>query len=467
MRSMNVASTGRWGVFAMTLATVVSCASEPKIHRVNAAGDIDRPTIVDANGEPLPAGEAQRLLRQAGGAEKEAMLTELVRVVEGITREPLVAGNDVRPLIDGPATFAAMFEAISAARHHIHLETFILDDDEIGRELVERLLERRRNGVEVRIVYDAFGSRNASDASTERIRDAGIELYKYHPIDPTEDLRIWRSNNRDHRKLLIVDGKVAFTGGINISEVYAESSLSISSRSHGDNADSGWRDTHARIIGPAVRRFQRLFVKIWKEHQPDADLDSEAYFPPLASQGDHLVRAVASRGGDDEYALYTVFLAAISHARERIWITQAYFAPNEAFLQALRDAAGRGVDVRLLLPGISDAPLVIQASRADYAGLLEAGVRIYERTGTTLHAKTVVIDGVWSSIGSANLDYRSFLHNHELNAVIINHEFGRAMEKLFEVDLQQTEEVTLRTWRKRPLLQRVKELMGSALRYWF
>jgi cardiolipin synthase len=376
-------------------------------------------------------------------------------------------GNAVHPLVDGPATFKAMFQAISAAQHHIHLETFILDDDEIGEKMANHLIERRQNGVEVRVIYDAFGSRYLTEKFIDKLQNAGIELYKFHPINPAEDIRIWRSNNRDHRKLLIVDGDVAFTGGINISEVYAESSLSISKSRRKPDPEEGWRDTHIRIAGPVVQQFQKLFIKNWQEYKPEYRFDDPQYYPSITPQGEFIVSAIASRGGDNEYEIYSVFLAAIAHARERVWITQAYFVPDEVFLEALRAAARRGVDVRLLLPGVSDAPLVIMASRADYQSLLESGVRIYERTGTTLHAKSMVIDGVWSTIGSANLDYRSFLHNHEVNAVVVDPAFGHAMERLFESDLQQAEEISLSTWSKRPLIQRIKEMMGSALRYWF
>lgn len=457
-------------MYATYLLLLSSCATSPKVAQVTPSSDIKKPTIVDAHGAPLADATIKNLLHKGHDIGQAAMLTELVRVIESITKDPLVAGNDARVLVDGPETFGAMFEAIEAAQHHIHVETFILDDDEVGRELCDRLIARRKAGVEVRIIYDAFGSRNVTDELVKKLTDAGVQLYKYHPVNPAEDARIWRSNNRDHRKILIVDGRVAFTGGINISEVYAESSLSISkSKKHeGDVTDRGWRDTHVRLAGPVVHQFQKLFVNVWKEHEPEVNLDSKKYYPDIDPQGDVLARVVASRGGDDEeYELYTVLLAAVSHAREKIWITQAYFAPNESFLEAVRDAARRGVDVRLLLPGVSDAPLVLQASRADYAELLEAGVRIYEHTGTTLHAKTAVIDGVWSTIGSANLDYRSFLHNNEANAEIVGHEFAQTMEKLFLNDLKQAEEVSIRSWRKRPLMQRVKEITGSALRYWF
>lgn len=467
MLAIDTLFTCKWGVLFIAIAAVSGCAVVAEAPEITAPILADEPTVLDADGNRLSREATRALFDAADPGGRNGMLPQLARVIDGITHEPLVAGNDVRPLVDGPATFKAMFEAIAAARHHIHLETFILDDDEIGRELADRLIERRRAGVEVRLIYDAFGSRNVTATYIQRLVEAGIELYQYNPLDLTDDLRIWRINNRDHRKLLIVDGAVAFTGGINISEVYAESSLSISRRRHADAADTGWRDTHARIAGPGVHRLQRIFIRSWKGHRPEARFDAPQYFPPLQAQGDFMVRAVASRGGDGEYDLYSVFLAAIAHARERIWITQAYFAPNDAFLETLRDAAYRGVDVRLLLPGVSDAPLVIQASRADYESLLEAGIRIYEHTGTILHAKTVVIDGVWSSIGSANFDYRSFVHNHELNVVVLSRGFGRIMEEIFETDLRQTEEVTLPAWRRRPLLQRFKEALGSALRYWF
>lgn len=458
------------GFLWTVVAALAGCVSAPQIEpaksRMAATGV---PAIIDAKGHALSPEATNAMLRKAGIAGTDTALMGLARISEEITREPLVAGNDVRPLIDGPATFDAMIEAIGAAQHHIHLETFIFDDDEIGKQIADVLIERRRAGVEVRIIYDAIGSRNMSDEFAERLLGAGMELFKYRPIDPVEDLRIWRLNVRDHRKLLIVDGKIAFMGGINITEVHAESSLSIANRrkARDNRTDSGWRDTQAMITGPAVHRFQRIFVGLWKEHEPEAQFDTEYYFPPLTPQGDILVRAASSRGGDEEYNIYTVLLAAVAHARKRLWITQAYFAPDDVFLEVLRDAARRGVDVRLLLPSISDAPLVVQASRADYESLLEAGVRIYEHVGSTLHAKTAVVDGAWSTIGSANLDYRSFLHNHELNAVIVDRDFGRALEKLFEVDLQRSHEIQLEAWRDRPVSQRFKEAVGNLLRYWF
>lgn len=380
------------------------------------------------------------------------------------------AGNDARLKIDGPGTYGAMFADMEKAKEYIHLETFILEDGEIGQDLAERLIAIRGRGVEVRILIDAFGSMGLPDKYVERLQRHGIELRKFHPIDPSEDLRIWRSNNRDHRKLLIIDGKIAYTGGLNFSAVYSEGSFSVQSASGSGNTDTGsaWRDTQVRIVGPAVSQFQHYFLAMWnKDVSAEDQLQGDTYFPVIDAQGDILVSVVASSGGDsDEFNVYSVVTSAIEQAKRRVWITQAYFAPNPEFIDRLKAAAQRGVDLRLLLPGVSDSSLVVQASRSSYQELLESGVRIYERNGSVLHAKTIVVDGIWSSIGSTNFDYRSFVHNYELNAVLVSCHFGAAMEKLFEVDLTQSKEITLEAWKDRPFSQRFEEWMGDMFREW-
>lgn len=230
--------------------------------------------------------------------------------------------------------------------------------------------------------------------------------------------------------------------------------------------NDGWRDTHVRLVGPVVQQFQRLFLEIWHKDLPEEEhTRGTVYFPSVPEQGDMVVGAITSEG-DEENHIYSVLAAAIEHAQDRVWITQAYFAPNDGLIEIIKDAAKRGVDVRLLLPGVSDASLVILASRYSYQAMLEAGVKIYERTASTLHAKTIVIDGVWSSIGSANFDYRSLVYNFELNALIISDDLGREMEKQFKADLQQAEQITLEQWRCRPVIQRVKETFGRLLRRW-
>lgn len=400
----------------------------------------------------------------AAAAEASDPLHTLVQVTRKVTGEPLVEGNDATPLVDGPATFREMFSDIGKARHHIHLETFILEDDRVGDALADLLIERRRAGVSVRIIVDAFGSRGLASAYLDRLRDEGIEVYVYHPLDPLEDARFWRYNHRDHRKILIVDGKVAYVGGINISSVYSRSSISV--RNRAVSMDQAWRDTHVRLSGPIVHRIQQRFLDTWRQYRPEEELSGATYFPPAGADGDMSMQLVAETGGNDRFTLYSVMLAAIRSSRDSVWITQGYFAPDKDFLDALSAAARRGVDVRLLLPGATDAPLVMYASRSTYERLLERNVRIFELTDTVLHAKTTVIDGVWTTIGSSNFDYRSFVYNNELNVVVLDGDFSRAMEKLYEVDLQKAHEITLAEWRERPLLQRFREFLGRLLRNW-
>lgn len=427
--------------------------------------------MVDQGMRAASPGEYRGLLKDnAPDIETRAMLDQLLTVIQDISGSSsfLTTGNEARLLIDGPGTFKAIFGDIDQARDHIHLETYILEDDVIGQALADHLIASRQRGVQVRVLIDAYGSLNLPEAYIERLRKHGIELHKFHPVNPTEDMRLWRSNNRNHRKILVIDGQIAYTGGINFSDVYSKGSFPGNQTRDGDATDGAWRDTHVRIVGPVVHQFQQQFLKLWNNDLPeDAQLDDTVFFPEVEDQGDMLAGVIASTGGNEvESDIYSILAAAIGHAQQRLWVTQAYFAPDETFIEIIKTTAARGVDVRLLLPGVSDAPLVVQASRSSYQGLLEAGVRIYERTGSALHAKTFVVDGVWSTIGSTNFDYRSFVYNYELNAVIVSADFGSAMEKLFEVDLQQADEITLKAWRRRPLTQRLKEGIGSILRRW-
>ncbi len=396
--------------------------------------------------------------------ESLSHLKRLIRIDQAITGRPLFGGNSVNLLIDGPMTYDAMFAAMRNARHHIHIETFILDDEEVGQKLADILIERRKAGVEVRMVYDAFGILNAEDAYFERLRSHGIDLYKYHPLDPTENPRIWLINQRHHRKIVVIDGRIAFTGGINISGVYSHSSFIPP----GDMSKlkERWRDTHLRLTGPVVAAFQRLFVTLWADLHDEAPLAGPAYFPPLPPTGDSLVRVMVSFAGDEEIEIYKVYLTVFSEARHRIWVTQGYFSPDQRFLDVLKDAARRGVDVRLLLPGATDSWITISSSRAHYAELLRAGVRIFERKDALQHAKTALVDDVWSTVGSTNLDYRSFLHANEVNAIIYGQPFAEEMAQVFRIDQTKNTEIVLNEWQQRSWTQRFKELLGSIIDYW-
>lgn len=422
--------------------------------------------IKDADGH-ISAREGERIVERAvGDKDDEEHLKRLIQAEQAVTQTPLIADNRVSLLVDGPAAYAAMFEAIRKARNHIHLETYILADDEIGRQLADLLLERRAAGVEVKIIYDSLGSITSSAEYFARLRAGGVQLYEFHPpVDP----RIWLINQRDHRKILITDGKVAFTGGMNISSVYSSSSSPGKAKKKAQakqgDVESGWRDTQVRVEGPAVAEFQKLFLRTWAESGQSASPNT-VDFPPLDKAGEELVRVVASTGGENEYDIYKAYLAAIALARDHIWVTQGYFAPDDQFIATLKEASRRGVDVRILLPGFTDSRILFYGSRAHYTELLKAGIKLYERSDALLHAKTAVIDGMWSTVGSSNLDYRSFLHNNEVNAVILGRKFGQQMEHLFQVDQGRAQAITLAEWERRSLWERLNEQFSSLFEYW-
>jgi len=413
----------------------------------------------------LGAQGSEELIERAAGEEgATASLERTIAAEKALTGSPLVAGNRARLLVDGPEAYAAMFDAIAHATHNVHLETYILDDDEIGLRLADHLIERRRHGVAVRVLYDGFGSRTTSDAYFERLRAAGVELRSFRPIDPIANPKLWKLNNRDHRKILVVDGRVAFTGGMNISKVYASSSFAAGRKPRTPpSTREGWRDTQLEIEGPAVAELQKLFLRQWNDLASGPEETCDGCFPALAPRGSDLVRIVASRGGDARYEIYHAYLAALERARSRVWVTQAYFVPDRRMLDDLEAAARRGVDVRVLVPGISDHSVVVDASRAYYEELLEAGVRIYERSDAVVHAKTAAIDGVWSTVGSSNLNYRSFVLDDEANAVVVSRHLGRQMERLYRLDLAHAREIDPEHWRSRSLGERVLQEASSVV----
>lgn len=419
------------------------------------------PTVVGAKGA-LSRKSSQALLASRW---KNSYLdaTALAAVEELATGRPLIAGNKVTLLYDGPQTMASMIQAIGAAKDHINLETYIFDQDAVGLQFADLLMERQRSGVQVHIIYDAIGTIGTPQAFFDRMREAGIHLVAFNPVNPLKLVGPWAPNNRDHRKILVVDGLVAFTGGVNISSTYSNSSLFRSkSRSQ---AKVGWRDTHIRIEGPAVAALQWEFLNNWVGQQAPALSDSN-FFPPLHAAGDKLVRILASapQGGDPD--IYTAYILAINAAEKSIHITCAYFVPDAQILLALTNAARRGVDVKIILPGVLESGLVFHAGRSFYTDLLTSGVRVYELQIAVLHAKTAVVDRIWSTVGSANIDLRSFLHNYELNAVVLDPEFGLALESAFEEDLRYSVEVTAAQWDQRPLADRLKEWAARRLEYW-
>jgi cardiolipin synthase len=413
---------------------------------------------------PFVAGSQATDERRAPDDKRRGAAPESVRVldelIERLTDAPLYRDNAVELLLDGPETHSAMLEAIAAAEHHVHLETYIFADDEVGSQFAEALVARARAGVPVRVIYDSIGSRSASEGFWASMARAGVAVRTYNPPDPIQDQNPFDIDTRDHRKLLIVDGRVAFTGGINIDRNYVHASDAVG----GTSASSGWRDTHIRIAGPAVAGLQSLFVQLWDSL--DEPLAEAPYTPRDVDEGDTLVRVLSGAGGNAEASqIWVAYQAAAKVARERIWITQSYFAPDEELLEAIREAAARGVDVRILVAGFSDSQVLLNASRAYYADLLAAGVRVFESQEQILHAKTMVVDGYWSTVGSSNLDYLSFLHNHEANAVILGPAFAAQLEDVFLTDLDHAKEIDPAEWRKRSLWERAQQLGAYLIRY--
>jgi cardiolipin synthase len=384
----------------------------------------------------------------------------------------IVPGNSVALLIDGEETYAAMLEAIAAARHHVHLETYIIENDEVGHKISDALIERRRAGVDVRVLYDSYGS-TGSDGFWRRLRDAGVDTHAFNPPKPTENSAITEYGTRDHRKILVVDGKVGFTGGINFYDAYAsrpydtdENGLKAALPWFG--SDSGklrWRDTHVRIEGPAVAGLQKIFVTLWEKEKQA--LDDSLFFPELQPAGREQVRISIGVGGTENLSeTYFAYLDTFEQAEQRIWITQAYFVPDERFLETLAQAARRGVDVKVIVPGVTDVTSIVYASRHLYGDLLEAGVEIFEFQDAVLHAKTAVADSVWSIVGTSNLDYLSFLHNHEVDAVVVGGVFAKQMEQIFLDDLERTRQITLEEWRDRPLGYKILGYINSRFEPW-
>ena len=453
-------------VLILVLAGVFSCSRLPTI--VPDLALRPGPAVqLDGEGGPLSAARSKAII---DGLQKRGQETGIfdrhLAIEEAIVGSPLTTGNKVLLLKDGPDTYQAMLAAILKARDHINMETYIFEDDEVGRQFAQALIDKQTQGVQVNLIRDSVGTLGTPAAFFERLTDNGIEVLEFNPVNPLAAKKGWEVNQRDHRKLLIVDGRTAFIGGINISAVYSGGSFSRGKdKVTRPESQLAWRDTDLQLTGPVVAEFQKLFLETW-EGQEGPPLQEKDYFPKLRKAGREVVRAIGSTPDESYSLIYATLLSAIASAETSVYITNAYFVPDPQLLAALEASAGRGVDVTLILPSTTDSWLVFHAGRGYYDRLLRAGVRIYERHGALLHAKTALIDGVWATVGSTNLDWRSFLHNHELNAVVLGQEFGRQVHAMFEEDLAQSDAVTLEQWKRRPLQLRAKEMYANAWQYW-
>ncbi len=376
-----------------------------------------------------------------------------LRAVESLTQAPITRGNRAEILINGDRIFPSMLEEIAAARSTLNFLTYVYWRGDIAARFADAVCERATAGVSCRVLLDAMGSVKMDPALIARMADCGVAVRRFRPPKP---YAIRRANNRTHRKLLIADGRVGFTGGVGIADEWT-----------GDGQDPDhWRDTHVRVEGPVVRGLQGAFAENWLEATGEV-LAGEDDLPSLepADGAGAAMLAVRSSAGVGDTDVEALFYLTIASARRTIDITSAYFAPRPAFLTALTDAAASGVAVRVLVPGRHiDKDVVRHAARSVYGTLLEAGVRVFEYGPTMLHAKSMVVDGAWSTVGSANFDNRSFQLNDETVLGVQDEGFATEMTAAFEHDLERSDEVTLEGWRARPASGRAREAAARLLR---
>jgi cardiolipin synthase len=455
--------------FVFLLAAIIlilgnGCATLPNVSdKIDEAPTAQAPRRIGSSKGLLSPQKSKAIMeRLKQSVDPTDILERHVAVVESVTESPLTKGNKVTLLADGQATYAAMFKTLENAKDNINLESYIIEDDETGRKFADLLLQKQAEGIQVNIIYDSVGSMNTPSAFFQRLRDGGIQVVEFNPINPLKAGKIWGLTHRDHRKILTVDGKVAIMGGINISEVYSSSPFK---RKQNEKAPIHWRDTDIQIKGPAVAEFQKLFFDTWLQ-QEGPELPDRNYFPELKEEGTALVRVVGSTPGETNRIPFIVYVSAITFATHSIHMTNSYFIPDDQIEKALTDAAERGVDVKIILPGITDSLLALHAQRYHYSALLKSGVKIYERNTSLLHAKTAVVDQVWSTVGSTNMDFLSLLNNDEVNTVILSREFAIEMERMFASDLEDSRQIHWEEWKKRPLFPRIRDWFVNLFIQW-
>ena len=376
---------------------------------------------------------------------------QFVRSMGSLLGPGIMPGNEVRALCNGDEIFPAMLEAIRGGKRTICFETFIYWSGSIGREFADALSERARAGVKVHVVLDWVGSGKMDDSLLQEMKQAGVEVVQYHPL---RWYSLGRLNNRTHRKLLIVDGKVGFTGGVGIADEWL-----------GNAQDPDhWRDSHFRLEGPAVAQMQAAFMDNWMETCAEV-LHGEEYFPKLEPAGPHAAQLFKSSADDASESVRLMYLLSISSAVKSVRISNAYFVPDSLAVAALVGARERGVRVEIIVPNQHiDKTVVRRASRSLWGPLLEAGVAIYEYQPTMFHVKVVIVDEVWTSVGSTNFDNRSFRLNDEANLNILDAEFAAGQAEVFDQDKGRSRRITFDDWRRRPWRERATERLAGLLR---
>jgi cardiolipin synthase len=370
----------------------------------------------------------------------------------GVLLGPAIVGGDrVTALQNGDEIFPGMLEASRGATQTISFETYIYWSGRIGREFAEALAARAEAGVKVHVLLDWVGAGKMDDELLTLMEDAGVEVLKYHPL---RWYNLGRLNNRTHRKLLVVDGRIGFTGGVGIADEWL---------GHAEDPDH-WRDSHYRVVGPAVAQMQAAFMDNWIKTN-SLVLHGEAYFPAIDTAGPHLAQVFTSSAGEGSESVRLMYLLSIASARKSIRLSASYFVPDSLSVATIVSARERGVAVEIVVPGGHiDSKVTRKASRGLWGPLLEAGVRIYEYQPTMYHCKVMIVDDAWVSVGSTNFDNRSFSLNDEANLNILDPEFAAEQSKVFEADRALSREITLEAWRRRPWQEKVKEWAAGLLR---
>jgi cardiolipin synthase len=369
---------------------------------------------------------------------------QFLRSMNVLLGPQLVAGNRVQALVNGDQIFPDMLAAIRAARSTITFETYVWWSGKVGSEFTRALAERARAGVRVHVLFDAVGAGKLDDASVDAMKAAGVQVEKYNPLRWHSVVRM---NNRTHRKILVVDGRVGYTGGAGIADEWS-----------GDAQDKDhWRDTHFRLEGPAVAQMQAAFMENWIETTGKV-LHGADYFPELPRTGEHLAQFfIASPGGGGE-SMQLMYLMSIAAAKRSVRLSASYFVPDDTEVRAFVAALKRGVKVQIVMPGRHmDSEIVRRASRASWGELLRAGAELYEYQPSMYHCKVMIVDERWVSVGSTNFDTRSFSTNDEANLNVYDREFALAQVRIFDADLERSRRVTLEEWQQRPFAEKLWE----------
>lgn len=378
------------------------------------------------------------------------------RTIEAHTDAPVVAGNRIDVLLNGDETFPIMLREIRGAKSTITFAQYLYEDGSIARELAQAFAERCRAGVKVDILLDSHGSGKAPSHIIETMKKAGCHVEYFRRVEAEGIIFPWkllRYNYRSHRRVLVIDGRIGFTGGYGISDAWTGNG----------RTPNHWRDTNARIEGPAVRFLQAAFAESWLETTGIA-IGGDIYFPRLEPSGNLQAQIVKSSPTDGSFQNYMLFLLSINSAKKSIFITNPYFIPDKVMTEALVKAANRGVRVVILLPGEADSQLTYTSSRSHYGPLLLGGVQIFEYKASLMHAKTITVDGVWSTIGSTNFDNRSFALNQEINLTVYDSGLAHRLEEIFQEDLKYSQQITYEQWRSRSIFERFVELFAFPIK---